>query len=194
MIFPLNLRDSKSSQVSRIRLRILGVLSNAVIWMVSTRPPTFKSSRPFNNHLLIVPKAPIIIIIIINIIIIIVVVVVVYTFSSFSYHAWPVIFLTWFSEGVNLFRSPGLFSVFKPILVMLWSIRSRFFLWFPLPPLPNLWGPFQECQLQLVSLSFACYPVVSVLQQSPCICQSFRFLSLSHRTSKSIWWHAFFSC
>ena len=31
--------------------------------MVSTRPPTSKSSRPFNNPLVTVPKAPIIIII-----------------------------------------------------------------------------------------------------------------------------------
>ena len=46
-------------QVSRTRLRILAVLSNAVIWIVSTRPPTSKSSRSFNNPLVIVPKAPI---------------------------------------------------------------------------------------------------------------------------------------
>ena len=54
-----SLSDSKSPQVSRTRLRILAVLSNAVIWIVSTRPPTSKSSRPFNNPLVIVPKAPI---------------------------------------------------------------------------------------------------------------------------------------
>ena len=34
--------------------------------MVSARPPTFKSSRPFNNSLLTVPKAPITIGIIFN--------------------------------------------------------------------------------------------------------------------------------
>ena len=33
--------------------------------MVSTRPSTFKSSRPFNNPSVTVPKAPIIIIIIV---------------------------------------------------------------------------------------------------------------------------------
>ena len=43
----------------------LAVLNNAVVSMVSTRPPTSKSSRPFNNPLLTVPKAPITIIIII---------------------------------------------------------------------------------------------------------------------------------
>ena len=36
-----------------------GCFQYAVIWMVSTRPPTSKSSRPFNNPLIIVPKAPI---------------------------------------------------------------------------------------------------------------------------------------
>ena len=59
MVFHWSLSDSKSPQVSRTRLRILAVLSNAVIWIVSTRPPTSKSSRPFNNSLVIVPKAPI---------------------------------------------------------------------------------------------------------------------------------------
>ena len=49
----------KSPQVSRTRLRILAVLSNAVVRIVSTRPPTSKSSRPFNNPLVIVPNAPI---------------------------------------------------------------------------------------------------------------------------------------
>ena len=55
MVFLWSLSDSKSPQVSRILLRILAVLSNAVIWIVSTRPPTSKLSRP----LVIVPKAPI---------------------------------------------------------------------------------------------------------------------------------------
>ena len=59
MVFHWSLSDSKSPQVSRTRLRILAVLSNAVIWIVSTRPPTSKSSRPFNNPLVTVPNAPI---------------------------------------------------------------------------------------------------------------------------------------
>ena len=59
MGFHWSLSDSKSPQVSRTRLRILAVLSNAVIWIDSTRSPTSKSSRPFNNPLVIVPKAPI---------------------------------------------------------------------------------------------------------------------------------------
>ena len=59
MIFHWSLTDSKYPQVSWTRLRILTVRSNAVIWIVSTHPPTSKSSRPFNNSLVIVPKAPI---------------------------------------------------------------------------------------------------------------------------------------
>ena len=57
MVFHWSLSDSKSPQVSRTRLKILAVLSNAVVWIVSTRPPISKSSRPFNNPLVIVPNA-----------------------------------------------------------------------------------------------------------------------------------------
>ena len=56
MVFHWSLSDSKSPQVSRTRLRILAVLSNAVVWIVSTHPPTSKSSRPYNNPLVIVPN------------------------------------------------------------------------------------------------------------------------------------------
>ena len=59
MVFHWSLSDITSPQVPRTRLRILAVLCNAVIWIVSTRPPTSKSSRPFNNPLVIVPNAPI---------------------------------------------------------------------------------------------------------------------------------------
>ena len=56
MVFHWSLSDSKSPQVSRTRLSILAVLSDAVIWIVSTRLPTSKYSRPFNNPSVIVPK------------------------------------------------------------------------------------------------------------------------------------------
>ena len=59
MVLLWSLSNSKSPQVSRTRLKILAVLSNAVVWIVSTRPPISKSSRPFNNPLVIVPNAPI---------------------------------------------------------------------------------------------------------------------------------------
>ena len=59
MVFHWSLSDRKSPQVSRTLLSILAVFNNAVVWMVSNRPPTSKSSRPFNNPLVIVPNAPI---------------------------------------------------------------------------------------------------------------------------------------
>ena len=59
MFFHWSLSESKSSQVSRIFLSILADLNNIIVWMVSTRTPTSKSSSPFNNPLVTVPKAPI---------------------------------------------------------------------------------------------------------------------------------------
>ena len=59
MVFHWSLSDSKSPQVSRTLLSILVVFNSAVVWMVSTRPPTFKSSCPCNNPLVTVPKASI---------------------------------------------------------------------------------------------------------------------------------------
>ena len=50
---------SESPQVSRTLLSILAVFNNAVVWMVSTRLPTSKSSWPFSKPLVTVPKAPI---------------------------------------------------------------------------------------------------------------------------------------
>ena len=59
MVFHWSLSDTRSPQVSRTLLSILAVLNNAAVWMVFTRPSTSKSSSPFNNHLVTVPKAPI---------------------------------------------------------------------------------------------------------------------------------------
>ena len=64
MVFHWRLSNSKSPQVSRTPLSIPADLNNAVVWKVSTRPPTSKSSRPFKNLLITVPKAPVTIIII----------------------------------------------------------------------------------------------------------------------------------
>ena len=57
--FSLEFEWQQVSSSLQDTLRILAVLSNAVIWIVSTRPPTSKSSRPFNNPSVIVPNAPI---------------------------------------------------------------------------------------------------------------------------------------
>ena len=59
MVLPWRLSYSKSPQVSRTLLSILVVLNNAVVWMVSTRPPTSKSSSLFNSPSFTVPSGPI---------------------------------------------------------------------------------------------------------------------------------------
>ena len=43
MVFLCSLRDCKSPQVSSSNLNILADLNNAVVWMVSARPPISKS-------------------------------------------------------------------------------------------------------------------------------------------------------
>ena len=59
MVFHGSLSDSKSLPVSRTLLSIMSDLNRVVVWMVSTRPLICKSSRPFNNSSVTVPKAPI---------------------------------------------------------------------------------------------------------------------------------------
>ena len=59
MVFHWSLSDSKSPQVSKTLLSIMVVFNNAVVWMVSTRSPTSIYSRPFNNPLVTVLKAPV---------------------------------------------------------------------------------------------------------------------------------------
>ena len=59
MVFHWSLIDSKSPLVSRALLSLLVVLNSAVVWMVSTRPPTSNTSSPLSNPLVTVPNAPI---------------------------------------------------------------------------------------------------------------------------------------
>ena len=59
MVYHWSLSDIKSPRVSRTLLSILAVSNNAVLWMVTIRPPTSKFSSPFNNLLVTVPKVPI---------------------------------------------------------------------------------------------------------------------------------------
>ena len=58
MVFHWNLSDSKFPQVSRTLLSILAVVNDAVVWMVSTRLTTPKSSSHSSNPLVTVLKAP----------------------------------------------------------------------------------------------------------------------------------------
>ena len=57
MVFHWSLSDSKTSQLSRTLHSMLTVFNNAVVWILSTRLPTSKSSSPFNNPLVTIPKA-----------------------------------------------------------------------------------------------------------------------------------------
>ena len=59
MVFHWSLSNSKFPQVSRTLLSIPAILNNVVVWMVSIRTPTSKSSSPFSNPLVTVPNAPI---------------------------------------------------------------------------------------------------------------------------------------
>ena len=53
----LSLSHIKSPQVSRTFLSILAVLNDVILWIVTTRYLISKSSSPFNNPLVTVPKA-----------------------------------------------------------------------------------------------------------------------------------------
>ena len=66
MVFHWILSESKSPRISSTLLSIPAVFNNAVVRMISTRPLTSKSSRPFNNPFVTVPKVPIIISIIVT--------------------------------------------------------------------------------------------------------------------------------
>ena len=90
MVFHWRLSDSKCPQVSRTLLSILAVFNNVVVWMVFTRPPTSKSSRPFNNLLVTVPKAPITIGIIVT-----------FMFHSFFYSLARSRYLSLFSHSFS---------------------------------------------------------------------------------------------
>ena len=59
MVFHRSLSDSKTPKGSRTLFSILAVLHNVVVWIVSTSPPTSKSSSPFDNSFVTLPKAPI---------------------------------------------------------------------------------------------------------------------------------------
>ena len=61
MVLPWSLCDIKSPHVSRSLLSNLAFLNNVVVWMASTGPLISKSSSPFNNPLVTVPKAPLMI-------------------------------------------------------------------------------------------------------------------------------------
>ena len=90
--------------------------------------------------------------------------------------------------AASLLRSPEHFWVFYQILIILWSVWSKFLFWFPIPPVlfPRLWRQFQVQKLQLISTSISSSTAFSVLWQDISIYLSIHFLSLwSAATAKS---------
>ena len=165
MVVHRSLSDRKSPQVSRTLLSILADLDNAVVSILSLIAHSFSHlSKPLAT----VPSVPSAIGITVTLM-----------FHGFLCSVWqcPRICLSfyyyftflkvfhtsvsrWFSLGVtaSLLKSPGLFSVFWSILIMLLSGWSPVTVLFPCLPvsLPIPLGLFQVHQLQLVSLSPLC--------------------------------------
>ena len=135
MVFHWSLSDSKSPRVSRTLLSILDVLNNAVVWMVSTCPPTSKSSSPFNYPLITVPKAPITIGIIVTFMIHS------YYYHYYSFKVFHVSVSWWFITGVyvtaSFLKSPGLWIL---------AILSNAVIWImsPHPPTSKSSRPFNN--------------------------------------------------
>ena len=61
MVFRWRLNDNKYPQVSRTLLSILSDFNNAVVWMVSPRPPISKSFSHISKPLWTVPSAAILV-------------------------------------------------------------------------------------------------------------------------------------
>ena len=59
MVFHCSLSNSKFPQVFWTLLSIRAILSNVVVWIISTHSLISKSSSPFNNPLVTVSKSPI---------------------------------------------------------------------------------------------------------------------------------------
>ena len=116
----------KSPQVSRTLLSILTVLNNAVVWMVSTRPSTSKSSSPFSNPLVTVPNAPITIGVIVT-----------YMFHSFFNSLARSRYLSFFSHSFNfiLWSAEIAKSTILQVLFFCWLLLS-------LVSWPRLGDPF----------------------------------------------------
>ena len=112
MVFHWSLSDSKSPQVFQTLLSILADLNNAVVWTVSTRPPSSKSSSPFSNPLVTVPNAPITIGII--------VIFLFHSFFQFSSKVEVLIFLFTFFQFYSVV-SPDNFANSLFLLIIIWS-------------------------------------------------------------------------
>ena len=164
MVFHWRLSDSRSNQVSRT---LLAVLNNAVVWMVSTRPPTSKSSSLFSNPLVTVPKAPITIGIIVT-----------FMFRSFFNSLARSRCLFFFSHSFSfILRSAG---TAKPTI-----LQILFFYWFILDLVvwPRFGDPFVSqnprgfCASHFLGQMLGCALLLLLLFN---FLSYFRFLSVLH--------------
>ena len=151
MVFHWRLSDSKSPQVSKTLLSILAVFNNAVVWIVSTRPPTSKSSWPFNNTLVTVPKAPITIGIIVT-----------FMFHSFFNSLARSMYLSLFSHSFSLFcgqlgQQSRQFCKFSLFCWLLWDLVLLLLLFTP-------WEFFTSVLADGLSLEFEWQQVSPSLQ------------------------------
>ena len=130
MVFHWSLSNSKSPQVSRTLLSSLAVLNYVVVCIVSTRPPTPKSSSPFSNPLMTVPKTPITIDIIVT-----------FMFHSFFNSLARSSYLSFFSLSFNfiLWSSRPTKSTILQVLFFLCGLLKGLVFW------PRLGDPF-VCQ------------------------------------------------
>ena len=151
MAFHWSLSGSKSPQVSRTLLCILAVLNNVVVWMVSTRPPTSKSSSPFSNPLVTVPNAPITIRIIFT-----------YMFHSFFNPLARSRYLSFFSHSFSfiLWSAGTAKSTILQVLFFCWLLLGLVF-W------PRLCNPF-VCQSPIGV--YLCYYLGQVVRCVYTIC------------------------
>ena len=170
----LSLSESKFLQISRTLLSILANLNNSVVWMIFSFSLSSKYSRSFSQTLAIIPSTHIAIGNTVTFVFY-------YLFQSsinvcvltclftFFYHftalrfffpanvSWC-FFFYWVKVTGNLLKSPGFFSVFWPIFVILWRGWSLLVLRFLslIVPLSILLGSFQVYLLQLVSPTPSC--------------------------------------
>ena len=167
MGFPWSLSYSKSYQVSRTLLSILAVLNNVVVWMVSSRPPTSKSSIPFSNPLVTVPNAPIAISIIVM-------------FHSFFNSLARSRYLSFFSHSFSfiLWSAGSAKSTILQVLFFCWLLIGLD-LW------PRLADP---CVCQSSIGVYVCYFLGQVLDCAYTICSYYYFNPLLLFHTCVCWW------
>ena len=95
------------------------------IMLVSTRPPTSKSSRPFNNPLVTVPKAPITIGIIVTLNIIIIIIIIITTICRSSSSSISIFTYLYRKHSKSQHALKGNTWSFKKMYRISWEIEEK---------------------------------------------------------------------